>query len=90
MGLSSGDNPVAGQNNSVTTTAAALATNQPCMAVWVQADPANSQNVLVGDSSNQYCALAAGKSVVIPVSNVNKVYVKSSSGTQTVNFLAIQ
>ena len=88
MALSSGDNPKAGQL-SATTTAATLG-SQPCIAVLVQADPGNSQNVLVGDSSNQYVVLQAGKSLVIPCSNVSLVYAKSSSGTQTVNWLAIQ
>ncbi len=87
MSLSSGDNPKAGQL-AATTTAAALG-SQPCTAVLIQADPGNSQNVLVGDSTNQYVVVQAGRSLVVPCSNVNLVYAKSVSGTQTVNWLAV-
>ncbi len=87
MSLSSGDSPKAGQL-SATTTAAALG-SQACLAVLVQADPANTQNVLLGDSSNQYLVLQAGKSLVVPCSNVAQVYARSVSGTQTVNWLSI-
>jgi hypothetical protein len=88
MSLSSGDNPKAGQL-SATTTAAALG-SQPCSAVLVQNDPGSAQNVLVGDSVNQYVVIQPGKALVLPCANVSQIFVKSASGTMTVNWLAIQ
>jgi hypothetical protein len=88
MSLSSGDNPKAGQL-SATTAPAALGA-QACSAVLVQADPGNSQNVLIGDSANQFVVLQAGKALVVPCANVSQIYAKSASGTQAVNWLAIQ
>lgn len=85
--LSSGDNPVAG-TLAATTSAAALG-SQKCIAVLVQADPANTQNILVGDSTNQYFVLQAGKAITIPCANVSEVYAKSASGTQNVNWISI-
>ncbi len=77
-----------GQNAAVTTTAAALASSQACSEVSVQADPGNTQNVLVGNSTSQHTVLVAGASIDLSVTNVDLIYVKSASGTQTVNWLA--
>jgi hypothetical protein len=87
MSLATGDNPLAGQL-SATTTAAYLGATTPCIAVLVQNDPGSSPNVAVGDSSNQYVVLQPGQCITIPCSNVNEVYVRSASGTATVNWLA--
>jgi hypothetical protein len=88
MSLSSGDNPKAGQV-AATTTAAALG-SQPCSAVLVQNDPGSAQNVLLGDSVNQFVVIQPGKALVVPCANVAQVFVKAVSGTMTVNWLAIQ
>jgi hypothetical protein len=87
MSLSSGDNPVTGQQTA-TTTGAALA-SQSCSAVIVQNDPGSANNVLVGTSANQYLVLKAGQSLMIPCSNVNQVYVKAAAGTATVNWISV-
>ena len=88
MSLSSGDSPVAGQDAAVGTGAAAFA-DRSCIAVLLQADPANTENVLIGDSSSQPLVLVAGASVVVPTRNMNLIYRKSASGTQTVNWLVV-
>jgi hypothetical protein len=87
MSLATGDNPRAGQTTA-TTTAAALG-SQACNSVLVQCDPGASNNVLVGDSANQYVALQPGQSLSIPCSNISQVYVKTASGSSTVNFLSV-
>jgi hypothetical protein len=89
MSLATGDNPKALQDAAVTTTPAALP-SQVCNQAIIQADPGNTDNVLLGDSSNQYYVLQAGKAIALPCSNVNQLYRKSASGTQKVNILAIQ
>ena len=86
--LATGDNPVAG-TLSATTTAAALG-SQVCSAVLVQNDPGSSNNLLIGDSTNQYFSLKAGQACTIPCSNVSKVYAKTASGTATANWIATQ
>jgi hypothetical protein len=41
----------------------------------------------VGNATSQSTPLAAGASIAIPVNNLNKVYVKSASGTPSVAWL---
>lgn len=76
-----------GQKTAITT-AVALAGSTACREVMVQADPANSARLLVGDSTNQYFSLAAGESISIPTSNLNLVYVKAASGTLVANYIS--
>jgi hypothetical protein len=85
--LATGNNPVAG-TLAATTTAAALG-NRACVAVLIQADPANGASLLLGDADAQPIVLAAGDSLSLPVTNVNQVYAKMASGTGTVNWLAL-
>jgi len=73
-----------------TTTAAALnsGTSRSCSSVLVQNDPDSTQDVFVGNDSSQSVQLVPGQAEVIPVDNVNKVFVKTASGTATVNWHA--
>ena len=89
MSLATGDLPSTGQL-SATATAAALATNQPCISVLIQNDPGSSVNVLIGNATNQYVQLKPGQSVTIPCSNANLIYAKTASSTANVNWLAVQ
>lgn len=73
---------------SATTSAAALGTSSACTEVLVQADPANTANVKVGNATSQNVTLEPGDSYTLRVNNRNLVYVKSVSGTQTVNYNA--
>ena len=69
--------------------AAALASH-PCASVLLQSDPANTVNVLFGDSGNQYMALTPGQSVVFQVENTNLIYAKRASAVATVlNYLIL-
>lgn len=87
-----------GESISVTTAETVLGTSQAILAIVVQADPANTANVYVGGQlqngfdgpvGGQHIVLTPGDSVSFPISNRNLVYVRSASGTQTVNYLAV-
>lgn len=86
-GESGSSNLFCNQNTSVTTTAAALG-SQACREVLLQALPTNSADLLVGSSSAQFMRLVPGASLPVACTNINLVFVKSVSGTQTVNWLA--
>lgn len=83
-----GGTPTAG-TLAATTAAAALGASATTTLVLIQADPGNTPDVLVGDSSAQYIRLTPGQSVVLPVTNVALVYAKTSSSTGTVNWMRI-
>jgi hypothetical protein len=87
MSLSSGDNPKAG---TLTISSATALPNNPCISVLVQADPATTHNLLVGDSNSQPINLAAGQAISIPCSNTNLVYVNGNGGSAIANWLAIR
>lgn len=75
-----------GSKTGVTTSAVVLGADS-VREVIVQADPANTTNVLVGSSSAQPYVLEPGKDVTLRVLNVDKVYVKAASGTVNVNYI---
>lgn len=70
------------------TTAAALAGSTVCREVLIQNDSGSSNSVKVGNDTNQYIELSPGDAISLPIDNVSKVYVKTASGTATVNWLA--
>ena len=69
------------------TTASAIG-SQTCTEVMVQAHSSNTVLLLLGNASNQVIELSAGNALVMPVSNVNQVYAKTSSGSARVNWFA--
>lgn len=87
MGMVSG-RLFAGQNTNVTTTAARLHASQSCRQVLVQNDPANAGNLLVGSVDAQHVIVKPSQSITINITAVSEVYVKMSTGTGTVNWLA--
>lgn len=79
----------AGQKTGVTTTASQVSTTSANIReALIQSDPANSGNLLVGDATTQAIALTAGQSVTIPIISLSLIYVKMSTGTGTVNWIA--
>ena len=61
-----------------------------CWQVIVQASRTNTQYLRIGNSKQGcYFELAAGQAITIPINNLNKVYVRSESGTQTVSWIAM-
>ena len=89
MSLSTGDNPKAGAL-AVTTSAVQLNSNLPCIAVLIQADQGNSNNLLVGDANSQPINLKAGQAITVNCSNLNQIYVAGSGGNANVNWLAVR
>jgi hypothetical protein len=83
------DTPIAGQKTGITTTPVALAANVGCRGVLLQADPANTTNVLVGNASGQFFVLTPGSQPNQEwlVSNLNLIWAKMASGTGTVNWI---
>jgi hypothetical protein len=78
----------AGQKTSLGTTAEALHPTQACREVLIQNDLANTTNLIIGSALAQYVALIPGQSITLPVVSLNLIYVKMSSGTGTVNWVA--
>jgi hypothetical protein len=72
----------------VTNAAAALAASQPCTEVLCQADPANTNNILIGNVGTQPILLYPGVCIAIPVANIALLYAKTSGGAANLNYLA--
>ena len=89
MSLSTGDNPKAGAVT-FTTSAAPVNTNLTCIAVLIQADQGNTNNLLVGDANSQTINLKPGQAITINCSNLNQVYCAGSGGNAVGNWLAIR
>lgn len=70
------------------TAVAITATEYNCREAIIQSDPANTTNLLVGNSVVQYLVLTPGQAITIPVISLSLVYVKMASSTGTVNYLA--
>lgn len=75
-------------SQATSTTAAALngGTSQAIKEVVVTNTDA-ALGMLLGSATSQSTPLKAGQSIVLPVNNLNKVYVKSVSGTPAVAWL---
>lgn len=85
---------VSGQNASIpanASTAVVLTTSQACAEVTIQAPAANNVSILFGSGTGTcYMELAPGRDFTLPVSNVNLIYVKSSTSDTSpkVNWIA--
>lgn len=69
------------------TTSPSQLSDQECTAVFLQADPANSTNVLVGGVSVQVIVLTPGTSLTATILNTNAFYAKMASGTGNLNIM---
>ena len=88
MGYTSG-RLYAGEKTGITTVAGALSTTEVNIReALIQSDPANTTNVLVGNSTAQEVVLTPGQSITIPIISLSLVFVKMASGTGTVNYIA--
>lgn len=58
----------------------------------LQADPANSGTIKIGDAGGQYVTLAAGNwfPFLLPLENLNVVYAKGSASNQLLNALIVK
>lgn len=67
-----------------------LSADQPCNFVAIQAKAGNTNPVYVGASgvtATDGYQLAALEAIVLPVDNVNKVYLKATTDGEGINFL---
>lgn len=72
---------------SVTTTVTQLP-NQSGTEALIQADPANTANLLLGaTSATQPFVLTPGQSLSVELANLNLLYTSSVTGTQTLNWM---
>ena len=70
------------------TVAAVLAATQALRrGVLIQNPATNTINVLIGDASSQPIVLEAGREIFLEIDDLAEVYVKSASGTPTINFI---
>jgi len=73
---------------SIDTNAVQLHATQVCREVIVQNDSANLGNLLIGTATSQPLVITPGQSINLPVFSLGLIYVKMSSGTGTINWLA--
>ncbi len=79
--------PIAAGTDASVTTAAAMQTDTPCRSVVIQADSGNGSTVAFGDAAAQPLLLAAGQSLSLRVNNLNQIFRKATSGTQTIHWI---
>ena len=78
----------AGEKTGIDTTAVAISTTANNMReVIIQSDPANTTNVLIGNSTAQKIVLTPGQSINIPIISLSLVFVKMVSGTGVINYI---
>lgn len=78
----------AGQKTGITTTASQLHASQVCREVLIQSDSSNAGNILVGNVDGQHIILTPGQSITLPIFSLSLIYVKTSTGTGSVNWIA--
>lgn len=66
------------------------ATSTPILAVAIQGHRSNTGFVLVGNATNQLWELEAGQSIVIPIDNLNKVYLDVTVSGEDANYMIIE
>lgn len=57
--------------------------------VYVQNDPDNTVDILVGNQAAQIIQLAPGDGVWLGIDDPSKVYAKSVSGTANINYMTL-
>lgn len=75
-------------NVSTVTTAVPLGSSQEISEVIVQNPAGNSENVLVGNATNQPIVLVPGASINIRVNDIAKVYAKAATNSVDISYLA--
>ena len=79
---------LAGQTSLTVTAVPISTTSHAIREVLIQADAANTTNVVIGDATAQYVALTPGQAITVPVFHLALIYAKMASSTGTVNWLA--
>jgi hypothetical protein len=85
------DNMITGTINVTFPAQAIFQTQRRILEVLVQNDPDSTVNAMVGNEFGQYVVLIPGASIVIPISDLNKVHVGTGAGggTATINYIAM-
>ena len=83
-----GSNVLYDGTKSIGSTAEELGSDQDVLELMIQADPDNTEDIFVGNATSQSVKLKPGQSYEMSMANLNLVYVKADSGTQTVNYHA--
>ena len=67
---------------------ASMVGSQAATEILIQANPSNTESVLIGNATNQYIRLSAGVTITLPISNLNQIYGKVSTNVSaTVNWI---
>lgn len=60
-----------------------------CEAVVIQNDPGSAVNILFGGPDAQTMVLEPGASMSLNIKNTNRLWVRSASGTPTLNYMTL-
>jgi hypothetical protein len=61
-----------------------------CREILIQASNNNTAWCYVGSANSQVIELPPGAAITIPIDNVNKIWHTAASGTQLLNWVALQ
>jgi len=61
----------------------------PCVEVIVQNSSSGQHTVLIGNQKRQTFELYAGSALTIPICDAGLIYVKATTGSATINWLAM-
>lgn len=62
--------------------------DMPCSEITIKAAAANTVDVFIGNSKNQYLPLSPGENIPIPIVNANLIYAVASTTGQVLHILA--
>jgi len=79
--------PKSGTKAGIVVAAVALAASQHCLGILLTAPTGNTDDVFVGDSVAQDVPLPAGGNMTLGIDNPSSIFVRSPTGSQTINFL---
>jgi hypothetical protein len=66
-------------------------TDVNCASVLLQADPDNTVNILIGDSSSQTIELSPGGSLSLQIENASLLYaIRDAAGSPVLNYLVLK
>lgn len=74
----------------VTSTTAVIGLTGGIVSAVLQNDPDSTQDIYLGDGTNHYVRLEAGKSITVTLEDLTRIYVKTSTSTATLNIFAVR
>ena len=66
-----------------------MPTSVPCFEVALQSDPDNTADIYIGNQGGCYIQLTPGDVFYIKINDVAKVYARTESGNQRINWFAM-